>query len=174
MHDTQFMRRPPTRSLWRVLVGRWKQVNQRSGTFAQHRVELTARAWTRTLGATLFVYLMLGDSRAAIGEQFSIQCEWIQPYYVSFDTDRKRAVHESFHGQTALKGRISDVSASALLFNLVRAHTIAFELVWNEAEGTLTWIGLPDDPTGTTQVSKCHRTALRPLLSNWDRIPPLE
>lgn len=121
--------------------------------------------------AMLFLTTIL--YRHASAEQFSIECQWIQSYFVSFDTDTKRVVHESIAG-TALKGRISVATAEEIRFTLLRVGTPPFELIWRPSGGKLTWLDLPGDPTRRGAESICRRTALRSILFEYEGIAPYD
>jgi hypothetical protein len=109
----------------------------------------------------------------AIADQFSIECGWTTSYYVTFDSDARRVVYES-PGGTALKGWITAVSAHEVRFDLLRVGTLPFDLAWSENNGKLTWVGVPSDPTRQATTSNCRKTLLRPILSEYERIAPLQ
>jgi hypothetical protein len=110
-------------------------------------------------------------SSAAMAEQFSLQCVWYEPYFVTFDTDGRRVVFESPAG-SALAGRIHASTTEKIDFDLLRAGQSKFDLTWSHGDGKLTWIGLPGDPSRPTVVHECSRTTKRPILSSYDSILP--
>jgi hypothetical protein len=124
---------------------------------------------TRLMLSLLFSTVTL----PAYAEQFSIECPWIAPQFLTFDTESNRAVYEGEAG-TALKGRITRVTRDQIEFELLRVGTPKFELVWDQALGKLTWIGLANDPSRPTKVFECSKTRLRPILQIYDRMAPYD
>jgi|SRR5215213_6313947 len=120
---------------------------------------------------TLIISLTL--SSAAAAEQFSIRCAREVWHYVTFDTDLNRVVYESASG-SALKGQIISVTADEIKFDLVQLGSPRFEVNWRQNDGTLTWIGLPGDPTRPTMTFNCTKNQLRSILSIYDQIAPMK
>jgi hypothetical protein len=108
---------------------------------------------------------------SAVAAQFSIECAWVQPYYVTFDTETKRAIFES-PASRQLRGRITNAAEGRLDFYLLMVSEPKFDLIWNFHDKKLTWVGLPHDVTRQTVVNNCVEIGLRPVLSKYDEIPP--
>ena|SRR5687767_7576526 len=120
---------------------------------------------------TMIISLTL--SSAAIAEQFSIRCAREVWHFVTFDTDLNRVVYESASG-SALKGEITSMTADEIKFDLVQLGSPKFDVIWRQNDGTLTWIGLPGDPTRPTMIFNCTKNMLRPILSIYDQIAPMK
>lgn len=77
------------------------------------------------------------------------------PYFLTFDVDNKTVVFKSAGGNF-LEGPITASAPTRTAFMLRRGNNPPdFELVWDEAEGTLIWIGIPNDSSRATVESKC-------------------
>jgi hypothetical protein len=119
---------------------------------------------------------LLTVSSAAVAEQFSIKCAREEWHFVTFDTETNRVVYESPSG-LALKGRIITASRNEIVFDLIKIGSPKFDLTWRPDEGgdgTLTWIGLPNNPERQTVIVRCSGAALRPILQFYERIAPMD
>ncbi len=114
---------------------------------------------------------ILAFSAAANAEQFSIKSEQTGWHFMTFDTQEGKVVYETAGGR-ALKGHIAASTQDDIRFDLLQSGSPKFDLIWKRAEGTLTWIGLPNDATRATVILNCSRTELRPILSIYDSIAP--
>lgn len=91
-------------------------------------------------------------------------------FYVSFDTDSGKVVEETLSGQP-LKGRIDRIDGARIDFHVVIPGIPDMELVWDGQEKTLTTVPIPGDSTRGLHVWECAHTELRPMLSNYDKMP---
>jgi hypothetical protein len=124
----------------------------------------------------IITILSLILSSVAVAEQFSIKCAREEWHYVTFDTETNRVIYESPSG-LALKGRIITASRNEIAFDLIKIGSPKFDLTWRPDEtgdGTLTWIGLPNNPERQTVIVKCSGAALRPILSFYEQIAPTQ
>jgi hypothetical protein len=110
----------------------------------------------------------------AEAEKFSIKCVFLYEYYVSFDTEVRRAVYENTLTGSTMKGTIGFIRDNEIAFDLLIAAKPKFELVWNETTKKLTWLGIKGDESRQGQTNDCVRAALRPLLSDYKNIAPME
>jgi hypothetical protein len=125
---------------------------------------------TMTRTGSLACILSLCAS-SAVAAQFSIECAWIEPYYVTFDTDAKHVIFES-PAQMRLRGRIIHSTEERLDFDLLRVGSSKSDLIWNAKDKKLTWVGVPGDSTRQTVIHDCVEVRLRPVLSKYDEIQP--
>src|SRR5262249_44939041 len=105
---------------------------------------------------------------AAMAEQFSLECAWYEPYFLTFDTEAGQAIFESPAG-SALAGRVHSLAAGRIEFDLLRVGQSKLDLIWDGGEGKLTWIVPPDEPA---VIHTCSRATIRPILKSYDSILP--
>jgi len=117
----------------------------------------------------LILFLLCTTSVNA--QQFSIKCPFQTFYFVTFDTDTGRVVHESPAG-SAMKGRIDKAEGDNIHFHLLKAGEHDFELIWDPSQKKLTWLDVPGDRTRRKVSSQCEKTELRSILSKYDNIAP--
>jgi hypothetical protein len=116
---------------------------------------------------------ILSSGAAANAEQFSITCEQAGWHFMTFDTRERKVVYET-PARRALKGQITAESDNEIRFSLLQMGSPNFDVIWNRADGILTWIGLPNDPSRPTATIDCSKTELRPVLRKYDNIPPMK
>jgi len=123
------------------------------------------------LGLLLTISLSLPSSAAP----FSVRCERDGYYLLTFDDATGRFVSESpgraGEWNRAYKGRISSVSDDEIRFVTLVQGGAPANMVFHRKQGTVDTLG-GNEPQ--TVFVKCAATALRPILSQYDRIPPLE
>jgi hypothetical protein len=66
-------------------------------------------------------------------------------YFFTFDVDTRKAVFKSAGGNL-LEGTITASEPGRIAFTLSRGDPPDFDLVWDEASATLTWIAIPSIP----------------------------
>ena len=80
-------------------------------------------------------------------------------YFVTFDVDNRKVVFKSAGGNI-LEGPITASEPGRIAFTLSRGNNPPdFDLVWDEASATLTWIGIPNNPERRTVTSTCTTIA---------------
>jgi hypothetical protein len=150
------------------------------------RRQISGRStWGQATALVLFgVLFQMAMTKLALAEQFSVKCmSYTFVYYVTFDTERKRAVYEIEQGEVK-KGPITAAEASEIHFDLLTVGGPNVKLIWNERAKTVTWAGVrsgepqllapqlhtPEPQLQSTEA--CRRIRLRLVLSNYDRIAP--
>lgn len=124
--------------------------------------------------AALCILLAVMMSAPVSAKQFSIKCSGGGfNYYVTFDTDMKRAVREVEIGGVK-KGPITGVASDEIHFNVLTIGAPTRKLVWSERDTTLTWLAGPSgDATQSQRVDACERVELRSdAISHYDDIAP--
>jgi hypothetical protein len=119
---------------------------------------------------TRAVVILIVLSDPAWAEQFSIRCARDGWYFMTFDTDAKRAVSES-PGGSAQKGPIDSITAEAIHFKLLRGGQSPVSLVWMRGPNQVTG---RSDESKVSETLDCTKWELRPILHLYDRIGPLE
>jgi hypothetical protein len=66
-------------------------------------------------------------------------------YFLTFDMDTRKAVFKSAGGNL-IDGTITASEPGRIAFTLSRGDPPDFDLVWDEATKTLTWIAVPNIP----------------------------
>lgn len=94
-------------------------------------------------------------------------------YYVTFDLDLGRAIYESA-GRNFLKGYITASQQGRTAFVLKQGDTPDFELLWDEAAGTLSWKGVPNVDSRLPGESKCTRTPFGRFVPKFEELPPYQ
>jgi hypothetical protein len=66
-------------------------------------------------------------------------------YFLTFDVDTRKAVFKSAGGNL-IEGTVTASEPGLIAFTLSRGDPPDFDLVWDEAKATLTWIAIPNIP----------------------------
>jgi hypothetical protein len=106
----------------------------------------------------LILLAMSACSRPASAQSFAIRCidRMIDmPYFLTFYADTGKVVFKGTMG-SFLEGTVTASGPDRTTFMLSRSNNPPdFELVWDQASSTLTWVGIPDDPQRPTVKSTC-------------------
>jgi hypothetical protein len=79
-----------------------------------------------------------------------------QPYHMTLDREAKTAFFRSWAG-TSISGKIASSEGGRVSITLPRGYNRRdYELVWDEARKTLTWLDDPGDPTRREVESRCE------------------
>ncbi len=70
-------------------------------------------------------------------------------YFLTFDVDTRKAVFKSAGGNL-LEGTITASEPGRIALTLSHGNPPDFDLVWDEASATLTWIAIPNIPERRT------------------------
>lgn len=96
---------------------------------------------------------------------------WATLPLIKFWRSTNRAAVESPSG-SAQRGHIISATNDEILFDLLNVGQPKHDFVWNRRDGTC-W--RTNQPSGQpTFILQCVATELRPILSIYDRIAPLE
>lgn len=77
------------------------------------------------------------------------------PYFLTFDLDTGKVAFKGTRG-SFLPGHITASEPGRTAFTLSRGNNPPdFDLVWDEARATLTWIGIPNSPERRRVTSPC-------------------
>jgi len=106
----------------------------------------------------LILLAMSACSHPASAQSFAIRCidRMIDmPYFLTFYADTGKVVFKGTGG-SFLPGTITASEPGRTAFTLSRGNNPPdFDLVWDEASATLTWIGIPNNPERRTVTSTC-------------------
>ena len=98
-------------------------------------------------------------SSSAWTAPFSVKCmddQLGRPYYLTLDPEKKAAHFRSAMG-TPIWGSITSSEGGRISIVLPRGNNPPdYDLVWEQASLTLTWIGVPNDPTRRMVESRCE------------------
>jgi hypothetical protein len=80
-------------------------------------------------------------------------------YFLTFDVESRKAVFKSAFGNV-LEGTITAFEPGRVAFALSHGDPPDFDLVWDEASATLTWVAIPNIPERSRGFkSACTTTA---------------
>jgi hypothetical protein len=113
------------------------------------------------LGSVVFLAM---SSSMACAERFSVKCAYHIPYYVSFDTESGKVVHETPAG-SVMTGRVDKIDGERIYFHLVMPGEPNFDLIWDGHEKSLAWLAIPNNSRRRDVASECAITELRSMLS---------
>jgi hypothetical protein len=106
----------------------------------------------------LILLAMSACSYSASAESFALRCidrTNDMPYFLTFDADTGKVAFKGT-GSSFLPGHITASEPGRTAFTLSRGNNPPdFDLVWDEASATLTWVGIPNNPERRTVESTC-------------------
>jgi len=115
---------------------------------------------------------LLAFCTTARGESFSIKCEYLNGFFISFDLDSGRVVEETLSGR-GLKGLVDKADGSTIRFRILRAGEPAINLAFERRTGQLESPASNDSRNDRgEQRMHCVPTNLRPILSEYDNLWP--
>lgn len=127
----------------------------------------------RHLRAALCMLMAIWSLPATAG-QFSIACvRGGERYFITFDEETKRVILENPIG-SAYRGRVDSLSESKVQFYLLRVGEPRLEFEWDRGAGSIARIGVPKESPQAEFSTHCVASALRPILSIYDRVAPYE
>ena len=109
----------------------------------------------------LILLAVLACSHPAAAGSFALRCidrTNDMPYFLTFDADTGKVAFKGT-GSSFLPGHITASELGRTAFTLSRGNNPPdFDLVWDEASATLTWVGIPNNPERRTVESTCTTT----------------
>jgi hypothetical protein len=89
-------------------------------------------------------------------DAFSLSCpgRTVQYYFITLDRSTKTVVLET-EAHSIMPGTIKSIASHDISFTAGRGPSEQFDLLWDEQSRTLTWIGVPNDPTRPTKTQEC-------------------
>ena len=105
-------------------------------------------------------------------DSFSLSCpaNTVKYYFITLDRATKVVVLET-EASSILPGNITAIDDGVIRFTVGRGPSEQFDLLWNERSRSLTWIGVPDNPTRPTKIQECIVTSPRSIMEVLARRP---
>jgi hypothetical protein len=93
----------------------------------------------------LIILAMIACSHRASAEPVTLRCldATEMAYFLTFDVGTRKAVFKSAGGNL-IEGTVTASEPGRIAFTLSRGDPPDFDLVWDEASATLTWIAIPN------------------------------
>jgi hypothetical protein len=99
-------------------------------------------------------------------DPFSLSCpgRTVKYYFITLDRATKVVVLETEASARMLPGNITGIDDGVIRFTVGHGPSEQFDLLWDERSRSLTWIGVPGNPTRPTTVHECIVTSPRSIM----------
>ena len=103
-------------------------------------------------------------------DAFSLTCPGnTGPFFITLDRATKIVVVETEHTTSLLSGNITGIDNGVIKFTIwTQSVGRPLDALWDERNLSLTFIGVPNDPTGPTKVQQCTVTKPRSIMVYYD------
>jgi hypothetical protein len=135
-------------------------------TLLQHAC---AEVTGRTMLSTFWQSEQFDPKRRDPVDAFSLACPGnTGSVFITLDRATKAVVVETEHASGILSGNITGIDDGVIKFTFGRSPSDPHDALWDERTRSLTFVGVPRDPTRPATVKQCAVTKPRSIMVYYD------